>query len=1135
MRCCVQLLRRARLDSARRAPAPTRRSPIRPRPSPSSCRIALTKASAVDHRHRAARRRARACSRPSSATTSSCCRASRRPISPRCKAPSRNRRRWWQSDPQAPARWLTQLTHVRPAHFAARCCDSASRRCWAARRAAARSSLLGQLPLSPATAGSALPHRSRQSAAEGPRRVCVLHAGRSGDADAPTPACWSTNGRSASPAPRKTPRSRSTTRSRRRARRSRCCWRSARTSRKTWDDDLVLGILQETLDSPKIRTVDLDSVAAGRPDPAGALFRAEPARRDHLYRISPIVKEVSPCRSDPSLGASRRSRRSRPGRGWSRCRAKARCSAACRRRCAIRCGCSRGSGRSASSWATTPARRFRPRSASRCAPSRPIGPGTDDAATARDRSELADRSARRARSRGAAAARLGAARAATSRTWCAQAGIAAPDDGDRGVSRGVPDRRRVPRSDLRADRRAALSRPRRGTRHRRRGTVSSRPRQSPTGQPPPIPLPPEAANPGMAKVLADFVAYRGVAVQRAGAGLRLAAAAARLCLRARLARAGAEPACSNAPEFPGGHLDWYSFSLANGAAERRSSRPIRRRSRRRPSTSCPTTSSSAACPIRAGGTSRTRVTDFGQLDAEHVDLAKLLVMEFALVYGNDWFSVPVPVTSASRAPIRRRGTLSRVTTLVVTDTFGVRTLIRPSEQTQVNPGESPWSMFKLSGHGARSDFIVMAPTLGVVDDADAIEEVLLPARRHGRDGLGGRAPAARRSRLADRRPRNVPRSASRPIRRRRRRSRRPAARRSTTRWKRSVPDNWIPMVPVQSPQGELFLRRGTMEIPTSTGFVDIKARALMLEPEHPFFVGACCRGRDCGGPLFPPHPLVRWHDLRVDGAQAGQGAARDGPACVRPRARHAQAEGIASASGLPADGHPDPVATPSQHCCCKTGQVLEHWCGRRGGLRSDGLSRTLPSCRASPSSAAGDEPEHDQQQHEGSDRTTGAMRRRNDVSIHAPLKGATTAPFADIGRPPRFDPRSREGSDPFARNRLARCPPGDTLALPWQIYSGRIFPQIHFRQCGHSPPRHMTQAHQERFEPGVQVRLFFDRLRRGHERPFWRAAAPRYWCSTGFVYRACRWEKLTHRCELIELSARFAVMAVITSTFRQPK
>ncbi|MGC2697493.1 MAG: hypothetical protein WA738_17025 [Candidatus Angelobacter sp.] len=44
------------------------------------------------------------------------------------------------------------------------------------------------------------------------------------------------------------------------------------------------------------------------------------------------------------------------------------------------------------------------------------------------------------------------------------------------------------------------------------------------------------------------------------------------------------------------------------------------------------------------------------------------------------------------------------------------------------------------------------------------------------------------------------------------------------------------MVPVQSPQNELFLRRGTMEIATSTGFVNLKAHALILEPQHPFFV-----------------------------------------------------------------------------------------------------------------------------------------------------------------------------------------------------------------------------------------------------------------------------------------------------------
>ncbi len=226
------------------------------------------------------------------------------------------------------------------------------------------------------------------------------------------------------------------------------------------------------------------------------------------------------------------------------------------------------------------------------------------------------------------------------------------------------------------------------------------------------------------------------------------------------------------------------------------------------------------------------VTDFGQLDAETVDLAKLLVMEFALIYGNDWFSVPVPVTvgvTGASPP----GTLSRVTTLVVTDTFGVRTLIRPSEQTQVNPGEKPWSMYKISAEGARSDFILMAPTLGVVIDAPAIEEVLFL-----RDDMAAMAWAVENRLQGDldapvdayqmylQRIKNTP-LPSPP-------SATPGGPQIYYTLETPVPDNWIPMVPVQTTQGGLYLRRGIME--SGSPAVNLQARALILEPQHPFFV-----------------------------------------------------------------------------------------------------------------------------------------------------------------------------------------------------------------------------------------------------------------------------------------------------------
>jgi len=219
---------------------------------------------------------------------------------------------------------------------------------------------------------------------------------------------------------------------------------------------------------------------------------------------------------------------------------------------------------------------------------------------------------------------------------------------------------------------------------------------------------------------------------------------------------------------------------------------------------------------------------FGQLDADHVDLAKLLVMEFALVYGNDWFSVPVPT------PI---GTLERVTTLVVTDTFGVRTLIRPSEQTQVNAGETPWSMFKLSGEGGtRSDFIAVAPTLGIAEDADAIEEVLFL-----RDDQAAMAWAVEHRLQSDL---DSPVDAYEMYLQRLKQQPLPAPPQAQAggpeiyyTLETPVPDNWIPMVPVQSPQGELYLRRGTMEVPAGGGtFKLLQARAVLLEPQHAFLV-----------------------------------------------------------------------------------------------------------------------------------------------------------------------------------------------------------------------------------------------------------------------------------------------------------
>jgi len=344
------------------------------------------------------------------------------------------------------------------------------------------------------------------------------------------------------------------------------------------------------------------------------------------------------------------------------------------------------------------------------------------------------------------------------------------------------------------------------------------------GQPPPIPLPPQASDPKVATALSGFISYRQSLFSEPDHD------SAWLSQQLDYAFALGSPAAEQnlllkAPEFPGGHLDWYSFDLDNAQPNKVSSA--------NPAQITPVDFNFLPNHVVFRGMPDPRwwnfedaVTDFGQLDADHVDLAKLLVMEFALVYGNDWFSVPVPT------PI---GTLERVTTLVVTDTFGVRTVIRPSEQTQVNAGETPWSMFKLSGEGGtRSDFITMAPTLGIAEDADAIEEVLFL-----RDDQAAMAWAVERQLQGDLdspvdayeaylqgqpTPPGPPTADA-------------GGPQIYYTLEISPPDNWIPMVPVQSPQNELFLRRGTMKVPKSDGtFYLLTARAVLLEPQHAFLV-----------------------------------------------------------------------------------------------------------------------------------------------------------------------------------------------------------------------------------------------------------------------------------------------------------
>jgi hypothetical protein len=78
--------------------------------------------------------------------------------------------------------------------------------------------------------------------------------------------------------------------------------------------------------------------------------------------------------------------------------------------------------------------------------------------------------------------------------------------------------------------------------------------------------------------------------------------------------------------------------------------------------------------------------DAGRVEAAPGDPARLLLIETALAYASDWFllSLRLPVAS-----------LTRIDRLSVTDTFGVATLIRASNQVRPHPGWRWWQISDL--------------------------------------------------------------------------------------------------------------------------------------------------------------------------------------------------------------------------------------------------------------------------------------------------------------------------------------------------------------------------------------------------------------------------------------------------------
>jgi hypothetical protein len=244
-----------------------------------------------------------------------------------------------------------------------------------------------------------------------------------------------------------------------------------------------------------------------------------------------------------------------------------------------------------------------------------------------------------------------------------------------------------------------------------------------------------------------------------------------------------------APVHTGGEIDWFSFDIDGSATANPPGLGSEADSTEFALKVFATSLTYAGMPSDRYWEFEDGQMNFGQLDAQPHDLARLCLAEFALIYGNDWLAVPVDVPSA---------TFCQLTTVRYVDTFGIA--------HDVPRASDEFRLFEIArDDGGRSvPALFIPPSVLNTLEGDALEDVqfvrdetanLVWAIERAVQGPSGDP----RSRQSDRREEHVARTAA-----------ELAGADFDYLFATTVPPNWIPFVPVQDGIGSFHLRKGTM-------------------------------------------------------------------------------------------------------------------------------------------------------------------------------------------------------------------------------------------------------------------------------------------------------------------------------------
>jgi hypothetical protein len=313
-----------------------------------------------------------------------------------------------------------------------------------------------------------------------------------------------------------------------------------------------------------------------------------------------------------------------------------------------------------------------------------------------------------------------------------------------------------------------------------------------------------------------------------------------------------------AQEYPGGELDWHAFSVDPGGplgGTTPAPAPINR-------TVFPIPVRFSGMPLPRWWALEDGRTNFAAVRPDSTDLARLIFLEFALVYSNDWYQLPCDLPA---------GAIAGIQGLAVTDVFGHRLWITPAGAGD-DEDRQRWTLFTLdtvgAAHVAADTSLFLPPTVPKVANGPALEQVALIRDENanmvwgieqtvrvptGESRRGGEVAAevlSHRLRLFPPEPPGAPVAAV------------------SYQAMNTVPEQWIPFIPVHVPGDNRSIRLQRAAMPSAVDAQPVRPRTALLRegldtaPQASYFINEE-EVPPTGTRVTVAYNRTRWRDGRV--------------------------------------------------------------------------------------------------------------------------------------------------------------------------------------------------------------------------------------------------------------------------------